>query len=869
VFGRLTVTDLAAAPAEGYLGRRLRVLSLPSATALRLIVLVVAMLAAGLFVGTALYNSLLGASWIRAVEACVSSAPAGLVAPVQVQLRCSAPGEQQRALIAVAVTVVIGLVAVAMVLLAPAVLCHRRRLRPGVGFDAATARLAELALRVGVRVPTLMVGPAAQRDAFCFGRPGRYVLALPKALAVRPGLPVFEAVARHELAHIAHHDVALSWLARSIWYALAPALVLPLVLFVGHGDFGLGLDYLWRAVVFAVVVVLVQRGVLRSREHDADLRACDGPGVEPVLMDALAGLRPPVGSPARRLLALHPDGSQRQQAIQRPESVTQVSAVDGLTVGFLATLTLPLLGSILGALVLANPDALFVTLAGTLVIGPLLGATLGVALWRQAVVARAAGTQPRVAGVVLGVLIGTVLGQAVSFDNVGLGSPTGTEHPLAALGITFALSGSTALLAGLGELWSGAAGRIGRPAGVWIPAAVLAALLYAGVLWAADIVQNTWDQAGWALASQAGWALASQLPPTTLASIPMALLVAVMAIATAWALRSNSRTIPAWLLPDAPLAPLLGPRVSHVLLAGLLGGVAGGLVLGVYQMIAGLATGDEEVVRRVFAFEWAAGAAGAAVLLGLYLLWGRRGSAAGLLAVPVAVATVVVIFFILNWAHGGSLDLRDVSGFTRAALVLGLLLSVLAALPTLGTNIARHDHRPAHPVLVCMLAIPLAAAAATAAVLGQNTLVPFACEALNPTTPGPPPDYRVEDLLYEQAMVPTLANARTRVAPALDAIIKDPSTTQPVKAQLLRTEVVAPLRQSLAAAQPFRSSDPAVNVVHHHALAALQYSVTAYETIAQGLEANSSAILQKGIAERDRANIEWHAWLLGAAALPK
>lgn len=852
------MTGLSAASPEGYSGRRLRVLSLPSATTLSLIVLAVAMLAAGLFVGTALYNSLFGASWIRDVEACMNNAPAGAASSEEVQLSCAAPGEHQRAMIAVAVTTIIGLVAVATVVLAPRVLCHRRRLRPGVGFDAAKARLAELALGAGVRVPALMVGPAAQRDAFCFGRPGRYVLALPKALAIRPGLPVFEAVVRHELAHIAHHDVALSWLARSIWYALAPALALPLALFAAHGDLKLTLDYLWRAVVFATVILLVQSAVLRAREHDADLRACDGPGVEPVLMGVLAGLRPPVASPARRLLAVHPDGSQRRRAIQQPERVTQLTAVDGLTVGFLATLTLPLLGSIFGALVLSNPNAFIVTVAGTLVIGPLLGATLGVALWRQAVVARAAGTQSRVVRVVLGVLIGAVLGQAVSFDNVGLGSLTGTEHPLAALGITLAMGGATVLLAGLGELWAGAAGRIRRPAGVWVPAAMLAALLYAGVLWAADIVQHTWDQAE--------WALASQLPSTILASAPMALLVVVLAIAAGWALRSASCATPGWLLPGAAPAPLSGPRLGPVVLAGLSGGVAAGLVLGIYQAIAGLATGNEELVRRVFAYQWAAGAAGSAVLLGLYLLCGRRGSAAGLLAAPVAAGTVVVIFFILSGVHGGSLTLGDVSRFTRAALVLGLLLSVSAALLTFGTG-GRHSGRPARTVLICLLAIPLAAAVATAAVLGQNILVPVATDALSPGAR--PPDYLAEDLFYEQDMVPALANVRTRLGPVLDAIIKDPSTTPQVKAQLLRTQVIAPLSQSLASAQTFHSADAAVNNVHRHVLIALQYSVNAYQTIAQGLEMHSSAMLQQGITERNRANSEWHTWVLGAAALPR
>jgi hypothetical protein len=124
-------------------------------------------------------------------------------------------------------------------------------------------------------------------------------------------------------------------------------------------------------------------------------------------------------------------------------------------------------------------------------------------------------------------------------------------------------------------------------------------------------------------------------------------------------------------------------------------------------------------------------------------------------------------------------------------------------------------------------------------------------------------------VLYKQTVVPTLANARTRVAPALKAIIDDPSTTGAVKAQLLQAQVVAPLSQSLAEAQAFHSPDPAVNEVHRHAVAALAYSVTAYQTDAQAFEMNSSGLLQQGRTEQIRANTEWDNWLLAAAALPK
>jgi hypothetical protein len=92
-----------------------------------------------------------------------------------------------------------------------------------------------------------------------------------------------------------------------------------------------------------------------------------------------------------------------------------------------------------------------------------------------------------------------------------------------------------------------------------------------------------------------------------------------------------------------------------VLLVGVLGGAAGGLVLVAYRMIAG-PVGGAELFRRVYAYQWAAAASGAAVLLGLSLLRGRRGTGAGLLAGPIAATAAVAIFFVLNLSVGGSLD---------------------------------------------------------------------------------------------------------------------------------------------------------------------------------------------------------------------
>ena len=62
---------------------------------------------------------------------------------------------------------------------------HRRQLAAaGDTFGGAARRVAELAAEAGLsRSPAVVVG--RQADTFTFGVPGRYVIALPRGLAVR------------------------------------------------------------------------------------------------------------------------------------------------------------------------------------------------------------------------------------------------------------------------------------------------------------------------------------------------------------------------------------------------------------------------------------------------------------------------------------------------------------------------------------------------------------------------------------------------------------------------------------------------------------------------------------------------------------
>jgi len=218
------------------------------------------------------------------------------------------------------------------------VLERRRRLRPLVpGLQPASERVATLAAEAGLaRPPALVLGAATQRDGFSYGTPGRYRIALPRAVAVRwASATLFDPLVRHELAHVAHRDVALAWLARSVWYALAPLLAAPLVVMLLSSDRSLLPDYVWRAAVLAVVVQLVSSALLRSREHDADLRAARAIGGPQAVAAVVARARDPGKVPwHRRLLANHPSPARRLAVLERPELAAEVTFLDGFTAAF-------------------------------------------------------------------------------------------------------------------------------------------------------------------------------------------------------------------------------------------------------------------------------------------------------------------------------------------------------------------------------------------------------------------------------------------------------------------------------------------------------------------------------------------------------
>jgi Zn-dependent protease with chaperone function len=847
------------------------VLAYPSPTTSRFLIFLAALLSAGVFIGNWAHNQLAFDEWYQVARTCQQEAlrqpatgPAleAAIARDAAAARCRADVDRRRAAFAFGGAAAAGAAGLVVLYLIPGLLERRRRLRPLVpGLRPAGDRLAALAAEAGlVRPPALMLGAVAQRDGFSYGTPGRYRIALPQAVAVRwRNAALFDPLVRHELAHVAHRDVALSWLARSVWYALAPLLAVPLVLTALSSDRSILGDFLWRATLLAVVVQLVSSALLRSREHDADLRAARQMGGPEAVAAMVARIRDPGPLPwHRRLLARHPSAARRVAVLERPELAAGVTFLDGFTAAFLATLAIPLIvqGSVTG--LMGSGRSTLGLVAAALVAGPLLGGSVGLGLWRAALIQRVVGGRVRVAPVAVGVAGGLVLGQVASLAHTGLGTVGGVANPELLALLALAGLGATVLAAGLGELWADAAPAVRHPRTSWAVALVMGSVLFALLLWAAGSLELILDVGGWPVAKR--WLV------TVAGSWPTVAAVAALAVAAAWALRAARRgpAPPAWLLERGgprtwPAAGRAG--LGQAVAPALAGGLAGAGAIVAFRALAGPAASDAQLEQRFYLYVWVAAAAGAAVTLALGLLVPRRGVGVGLLAGPLASLVAVAGFLAMNTALGGDLAPGFVATTVRFPLALGFLLAVLAAPAGL---LGWDRERRRAPVW------PAAAAVALVAVLavlgGRDPLTSFGPLSV-PALTGDADQLALVEAAGYATTADEVGRRYTAVQAAVAAIDADPTVEGPARAGRVRAEVLRPLRALLADAEAYRPSTPAIESVHAACLGFLRASVEAFERFAVAFETGDAGAFAEAQARRGEEGRQFQAWQNGLAGL--
>jgi Zn-dependent protease with chaperone function len=835
-----------------------------------MIVVIMAMVTAGLFAGVWWHNSTgVGDDWQRTVARCEAStgglsrlsgpgAVDGALARNADFQRCTRPAEERRALFSLGGAGVVGLGMIVTTLAMPGIIIRRRKL---AAFPERLARVQEQVTALARdgslhRPPELLLGPSVQRDAFSFGVPGRYRIALPPKVAVTAARPTSQAVIRHELAHVGYGDVPLAWLARSAGYVLVPLLGVPAVIDLARGSFGFAVDYGPRATVLGLVGWLTQSAWLRSREHVADLRAARGLGSPAAVIDALGAAAPPstTGSaPWRRLIAAHPVVPARAEVLRNPAMVAPVTFVDGLTVAFFASVLLPSLRSVLTAGLTGTGRQDLVEFLTAVLVGTLLAGTLGLGLWRQSLMARMGGSPLRPRRVAAGAALGTAVGQLTSLGNAGTLQSTGAGEAVAVLIPAAALAGATVLAAGLGELWADAAGSIPRPRGSWLPAIALTGTLFAFALWAGGYLL---------LAAPLGWNGISQLLALQFGTWPgwvSALVVAAGAVLAAAIRTGPARRAPGWLVERGEPAPWPVVRwLAATLRSGPLAGAAGGAAIVVYRLLVGADLGASE--QRYYTYLLVSGTSGAVVAAILIVGSRTRGYGAALVAAPLASVVAALFFVALNTALGGALT----PGFTWAVLkpALGLQLTLamlLGGLLPLGAE--RPEPAPARPgvgratgAMAVTALVP--ALVAVAVLVAGRSLIPWAGAGPAQNAPATAGEAVAA---YVGKLAPAITAAYTAVDRQRQAIA-DSGLPAGQQADLLRRQVIPALAALAGEAEQFTSSNTSVQAAHRDCVTALRAAVAGSQAQASVLSGDGVAIESDVTVLRAHETSSWRAW---------
>jgi Zn-dependent protease with chaperone function len=895
-------TDVAASPAAV----RPQVLALPSTTASRSIVLMFALLSSGLFVGNAIHHSTsVGDTWFRTVSACFAAfgngpqTVAGVVSSGPDIQRCTAHVNTVLIWFQIGGIVLAALLCVGLVWSAPAQIIRFRGLRvPAPGLIGCVDRVGRLAVDAGLhRPPRVWIGRTDQRDAFTFGRPRRYAISLPPALAVRSRYPdQFDPVIRHELQHIRRRDVMLAWTALVSRWALIPLLCVPIVFELAHGDTSVLPSYVWRAALLAVTGLLASAAVLRAREFEADLGSARDPQQRRAL-NALLGSAQPTIARWRRLIAAHPSRARRRLTLDEPIVLTRVGGVEGFVVGLLSALTMPMVTAFLAD---SSSLARWSAFAGPLTAGALLGVTVGFGTWRAALAHRALGRRPPPARpLLIGVFAGFLLGQTSSLAQVGSAGLVGFDHSASILINPIGAVSATALVVASAALFADTAPALGRRLSALMCLAVSGGL-FVSALWLTNITQPIWGRGGWAVLRVTVVTLFGTTGHVVLVGIIAALVLVMVALG------SRSTVTPTWAYdgpaPDKWPSSSTRPSLGAVLLAGVLAGIGGGFAIAVYRWQAGPASDSAHAQQRADAYLWVFALSGIAAMVVLALRYRGSGIAAGLGAGPIAATVAGVFFVLLNTALGGSLTWTFTSAMVRGGLgaycglliPLGIAWCLVEALRPVRELLTRpHPAAAAERmnrgwtlVTVAAAALVLGAALSGALIADREQISPLAADRQDVgslpisrgSSTGPTQPSRNGGSSTTQSTPKAIANYRDQFAPQVEklltlldsnasAIAAQTGLTGHQIADLINTNLITPTQQLMALSAAHQADGEPIRSANQQLLAGLADRLSLYQAEAAAFSTGASSLPASAQADAALAREALAEWEQAVAAL--
>ena len=541
----------------------------------------------------------------------------------------------------------------------------------------------------------------------------------------------------------------------------------------------------------------------------------------------------------------------------------RVDFEDGLTSGFLTALAVPLLVSAFSTLLATFGHSSGAAVTSAALVGPILGASVGLALWRAAAMVRPMDGSVQVAPVALGVGIGFAAGQIMSLGSTDVVGSTGVSHPLVLLVTGLAGAGATVLSASVGEMWADVIPGIADARHGWLTGLVVNGVLFASVLWAANQFQGAIQLGGW---DAARWVLVSSLSSSVMAGIVALVAVSVLiplvwrparSIAPAWLIEAGER--PSWPTPGR----ITWPRVVGV---GLAAGLAAVGSIVAYRWSSGAAEGLDEQWDRYWAYSWVASGAAVAAALAMQLFVGRRGPATGLLAGVVASGTASFGYLIFNASLGGGWDLTFVATFVRTAVVLGFYATLLVSVAAL---LFRRSATPRS----ASTASTFVAAGVTSALLsglllaGQGAVVPprdfeLATPFVQSQQGGDDASALFTDVQsYLTVVVP---DAEGRYLAALSTASQVESGQLPGdEVVVLQTQVQKPLEQLWDDMAGYVPATRQVALVHADLLGALEHTQRGMALLIAAYQAGERSAQGPALEEFSEAARLWGDWRAG------
>ena len=374
-------------------------------------------------------------------------------------------------------------VAVALMLAAPLWITRRRKLRRLAHEDAPAVvdRVVELAREQQLDPPRVFWNPLdTSSGGLAFGHPGRYSIAIGGGLVVKhtTDRPAFDAIVRHELAHIRNRDVGITYFTLSTWYAFLLVAMLPfLVTLVDQRS--VLFEVSWRTAALAALVFLTRNAVLRSREVYADLRASVPDGRGGALRRVLEALPAQSSRFVDRLRSVHPLPAQRLALLDDTRPLFPLGAVAAFAAGLAATIAFDSVVQLLSTYI---DDAIDLRLTAALAYAPLAIGVVGVAIWREAFAAHAEDRRPDPPWVdALAFAAGFLLGPELALQGVIQVDGTLVSNTLEGEGLPYLIAFVAVLLLVVAWIRTSASWWVRALGGRRPTAAMAAGVLVAGV----------------------------------------------------------------------------------------------------------------------------------------------------------------------------------------------------------------------------------------------------------------------------------------------------------------------------------------------------------------------------------------------------